>query len=509
MSDSKTIVKNALFLYMRMFLILGVSLYTSRVVLQQLGVSDYGIYSLVGGIVAMLGFFNAAMSSATQRYLSFDIGKNDVVKLKKTFSITLTIHLLIAILALVFAETIGLWYINYQMVFPENRLFSVNVVYQFTVLTFLLNIIQVPYNALVIARERMSVYAYVSILEAILKLTIVFLLVIGEDKLIWYSILTFIVAFIIRIIYQIYCRKKFEESRYRFEYDKKYMIELLSYSGWNLFGNFASVARGQGVNIILNLFFGTVVNAAYGISVQVQSAVQMFVNNFQIAVNPSLIKSYAQNNLNKSIRLMVQASKFSFFLSLILILPIILEVERIVSFWLGNSVPKHALMFIQLCLVSVLIDSISGPLMTMVQATGKIRNYQIVVGTLVFLNLPLAYLGLRILENPNFVFYVLIFISIISLIARIYFVNKILELKFSFFLCEVIKPIIIVVSFVILVILLLKKYLFSTELNDYKFIFSIIYYLVVIIFGVLVFGITKNEKTQLLALMKTKIIKKK
>src|SRR5690606_19286013 len=355
MSESKRIVKNTMFLYIRMFLIMGITLYTSRIVLKELGVSDYGIYSLVGGFVAMLGFFNSAMSTATQRYLSFDLGKGDYNQLKKTFSVTLTIHIAIAILGLLLAETIGLWYVNYKMVFPVDRVFAVNVVYQFSILTFVLNIIQVPYNALIIARERMNIYAYVSILEAALKLAIVFLLVFGTDKLILYAILTFVVALIIRLIYQVYCRRQFQESRYKFEYNKAYYKELISYSGWNLFGNIAAVAKCQGVNIVLNLFFGTVVNAAYGITNQVYSAVNMFVSNFQLALNPQIIKNYSQGNLEQSHYLILQGSKFSFYLMLIIVSPIILNVDFILEIWLVNP-PEYTSVFVQLCLLNILID---------------------------------------------------------------------------------------------------------------------------------------------------------
>src|SRR5690606_24249295 len=267
-------------------LVMGVSLYTSRIILQQLGISDFGIYTLVGGIVAMFSFFNSAMSSATQRYLSYYIGKEDECKLKKTFSATLTIHFGIALLFFILAETLGLWYVNYKMVFPADKTYEVNVVYQFSILTFLLNIIQVPYNALIIARERMKIYAYMSVLEALLKLSTVFYLMwLSTNKLISYAILLFVVSFIIRIFYQIYCRREFQESKYIFFYDKCFFIELVSYSGWNLFGNIAAVAKGQGVNIVLNLFYGTVVNAAYGISNQLVSAVNMFVVNLQMAFN--------------------------------------------------------------------------------------------------------------------------------------------------------------------------------------------------------------------------------
>ncbi|MCA4806989.1 lipopolysaccharide biosynthesis protein [Myroides odoratimimus] len=443
MSNSKTIAKNTLFLYFRMFLIMGVTLYTSRVVLQQLGISDFGIYSLVGGIVATLGFFNAAMSSATQRYLSFDIGKGDEQKLQKTFSATLTIHILIAVLALILAETIGLWYINYKMVFPENRLYAVNVVYQFSVLTFLLGIIQVPYNALIIARERMKVYAYVSILEAGLKLAIVFLLVLGEDKLILYSILTFFVALIIRLVYQFYCRKQFEESKYRFDYDKKYFTELMTYSGWNLFGNFAAVARGQGVNMVLNLFFGTVINAAYGITMQIQGAVQMFVTNFQMAVNPQIIKTYATGNLKEMRKLVFQSSRLSYYLLLILIVPLILHTNSVLELWLG-VIPENTVVFVRLVLIGLLLDSISGPLMIAVQATGKVKWYQIILGTFIFLNLPISYLALLFGGKDYYVFIVFIIITFLTLVFRMFFLKSILGFSVYDFCSEVLLRIFVV-----------------------------------------------------------------
>ncbi|MEC4086892.1 MATE family efflux transporter [Myroides odoratimimus] len=490
MSNSKTIAKNTLFLYFRMFLIMGVSLYTSRVVLQQLGVSDYGIYSLVGGIVAMLGFFNAAMSSATQRYLSFDIGRGDEVRLQKTFSSTLTIHFLIAILALILAETLGLWYINYKMVFPEDRLYAINVVYQFTVLTFLFNIIQVPYNALIIARERMQVYAYVSIIEAILKLGIVFLLVLGNDKLILYSILTFVVAFVIRLVYQLYCQKQFKESKYRFEYDKDYYKELLAYSGWNLFGNFAAVARGQGVNMVLNLFFGTVVNAAYGITMQVQGAVQMFVTNFQMAVNPQIIKTYASGDKDKMFNLILQSSKFSYFLILLLIGPLFFNMDYILAIWLGK-VPDSTTIFSQLVLIMVLIDSLSGALMTAIQATGEIKFYQIIVGTLVFLNLPISYLLLEDFNYPSeSVFIIGILLSIITLFFRIFFIEKKVHLKSFDFIIRVIIP----CALCTLISSLLFFYIKMNVIDIYQLFFNVGIYLIICLISIFIFGVNKSEK---------------
>ncbi|MDM1405493.1 oligosaccharide flippase family protein [Myroides marinus] len=495
MSNSKTIAKNTLFLYFRMFLIMGVTLYTSRVVLQQLGVSDYGIYSLVGGIVTMLGFFNAAMSSATQRYLSFDIGRGDEKKLQKTFSATLTIHILIAVLALILAETFGLWYINYKMVFPGNRLYAVNVVYQFSVLTFLLNIVQVPYNALIIARERMNIYAYVSILEAVLKLGIVFLLVLGEDKLILYSILTFSVAFIIRMIYQLYCQRQFKESKYKFEYDRVYFSELLAYSGWNLFGNFAAVARGQGVNMVLNLFFGTVINAAYGITMQIQGAVQMFVNNFQMAVNPQIIKLYASNSFEDMKKLVFQASRFSYFLLLFLVVPLLIHTEYILQLWLG-IIPEGTFVFVRLSLISILIDAISGSLMIAVQATGKVKWYQIILGSFIFLNLPLSYFVLSIWKEDYYVFLVLVLITFLTLIFRMFFLRSILNFRVFEFCREVLSRIVLVTMLIVIsYYIIINNYAEFFETNTGgSFILNVFMEFGSVFLIVMMLGIKKEER---------------
>ncbi|MFV0149469.1 MATE family efflux transporter [Empedobacter falsenii] len=495
-----------MFLYIRMFLIMGITLYTSRVVLQELGVSDYGIYNLVGGIVAMIGFFNGAMSSATQRYLAHDIGKGNFQQLKKTFSATLTVHFAIAILGLIIAETLGLWYVNYKMVFPIEKTYEVNVVYQFSILTFLLSIIQVPYNALIIARERMKIYAYMSILEAVLKLGTVFILMlISNNKLITYAGLTFAVSFIIRILYQVYCRKEFKESKYQFVYDKHYFIELISYSGWNLFGNVAAVAKGQGVNLVLNLFFGTVVNAAYGITNQVVSAVNMFAINLQLAFNPQIIKNYSQGNIEQTQTLIFQGSKISFFLLLLLVMPILLNTEFILTLWL-NDVPEYTAVFVQLALIGILLDSLSGTLMTGAQATGKIKWYQIVVGILVFTNLPLGYLALKLGYPPFSVFVVSIVISILSLQFRLYFLKRLLNINLTKYYTTVFFKVIVVVVLSFSSVYFIKIN-FPIETNIIYFIIQSIGIVIMSLVFIFYFGLDKNERKLLINIIKNKLIK--
>lgn len=426
-------------LYFRMILTMLVSLYTSRVVLNVLGVENYGTYNVVGGVVTMFGFFNGAMSSATQRFLSFDLGRGDYVQLRRTFNATQLIHIGIALLIFLLAETIGLWFVNTQLNLPEGRMEAARWVYHFSVLSFMISIIQVPYNAVILARERMSVYAYMSILEVLLKLLIVFMLTwIAFDKLKLYGILLFAVSFIVASIYRIYCLKQFDETRFELIKDKVLYKTLISYSGWNLFGNIAAVAKGQGVSIILNIFFGTVVNAAQGVANQVSAAVTSFVGNFQMASNPQIIKSYAAEDKAYMANLVIRTSKFSFYLLFILTLPVMLEIEYILKLWL-KIVPNYTAIFTILILINALIDTVSGPLMTSLQATGKIKVYQSVVGILLILILPISYLFFKLGFPPETTFFVSICISIVAFIFRLLLTKKqIPEFSIRQFLQEIV-----------------------------------------------------------------------
>jgi O-antigen/teichoic acid export membrane protein len=484
-----------------------VSFYTSRIVLQQLGVSDYGVYTLVGGIVAMFGFFNAAMASATQRYLTIDIGEGNLNRLQKTFSATLTIHIGIALFVLIIAETIGLWYVNNVMVFSEDRFFAVNVVYQFSIATTFLGIVQIPYNALIIAKERMNVFAYVSILEAVLKLGAVsFLIFFGHDKLITYAILIFLVATIIRFIYQKYCRLNFVESKYKFEYDKKSFTELMSFTGWNSLGSIALLVSSQGNNLILNLFFGTTVNAAFGISLLVQGIVLSFVQNFQTAINPQIIKSYAKANFIQMQNLIFKTSKFSFFLLLILVTPIFLNTDYILNLWL-KVIPGGTSLMLNLALINILIEILSFSLIVGIQAKGDIKYFQIVLGGFVLLNLPISYLILKMGGQPYSVFIVLIVISIFALILRLYFFRKLLGCALLEFFRKVLFPVVSVFATIVLL------HVIATDLFHINYKASTILQLIIIssiyvgliTFLILFFGTNKSEKKLILTqLMKLK-----
>ncbi|MBV7440781.1 oligosaccharide flippase family protein [Weeksellaceae bacterium TAE3-ERU29] len=504
-TNNKRIAKNTLFLYFRMFLTIGVGLYTSRLVLDALGVVDYGIYGLVGGIVSMFAFLNSAMAAATQRYLSFDIGKNNINRLSQTFNATLNIHFLVAFVIFILSETIGLWFVNYKLDIPSERITAANWVYQLSIFTFILNVIQVPYNALLIARERMNIYAYISIVETLLKLIAVILLIqIHTDKLILYAFLIFFISLIVQFFYKFYCKKHYKETIYHFFFDKIYYKELLSYSGWNLFGNIAAVARGQGSNILLNLFFGPVANAAYSLTLMVQGMIGNFITNFQMAVNPQIVKKYSKGEVDESLNLIFKSAKFSFFGMLILIIPFLSNIDFVMGLWL-TKIPKHAIGFIKLALIYSLIETIANPLMSGAQATGKIKWYQIIIGTLIFLSLPTTWIVFRFTNTPMYVYWVLIVNSLLALIFRLFFLKKIMDLDLNTFLSQVIIRILFVSLFVTGIVLFLPL---QKANNIIELIFQSTLYTFLTISSIIILGLSKNEKFLIKTFLKSKFIRK-
>ena len=468
-----------------------VTLYTSRIILNTLGVEDFGIYNVVGGFVTMFGFLNNAMASATQRFLAFEIGRNDKTQLRNVFSMSVNIHFLIAILILILAETVGLWFVNTQLTIPAERMEAARWVYQFSILTLMVNMVSVPYNAMIIAHERMNVFAWVSIAEVSLKLFIVFMLQwFGFDKLKLYAILIFAVALLIRLIYGIYCNQKFSESKFRYYWDKPLFKTLISYAGWNLWGNAAGVVMGQGVNILLNIFFGPIVNAARAIAFQIKTAVNQLVQNFQMALNPQIIKSFASNDLKYMHTLIFQGAKYSFFLMFILSLPILIETEQILRLWL-KQVPEYTVIFTRLIIINILIDSISGPLMTAAQASGKIKLYQGVVGGLLILNLPISFLFLKLGYSPEITIYVSIGISIIALFSRLLILRNLVRIKVKSFLLETVVKVIVVSS--ISIILPLGIY-FIIEQSMLRFLIIGFSSVTSSIICILFIGLNKGER---------------
>lgn len=436
--NNKRIVKNTLMLYFRMMLTMLVTLYTSRVVLNVLGVEDFGIYNVVGGVATMFSFLNAAMASGTQRFLSYELGRNDLDQYKMTFGATLTIHIALALTIFLVAQTIGVWFLNNHLNIPLERMEAAQWVFQFAVLSALISVIQIPYNASIIAHEEMGVYAYVSIFEVSLKLAMVILLSwIGFDKLKLYAMLMFSVTFVIAVFYKSYCKRKFSECNYSFLWDKSLYYELVSYGGWNLFGNLAVVGFTQGINILLNIFFGPAVNAARAIASQVGHAIRLFVTNFQLAVNPQIVKYYASNEKERMINLVFQSSRYSFFLLLIISLPVYMEADSILRLWL-KIVPDYTVIFCRLIITNSLIDCVSGSLMIAAQATGVIKKYQAVVGSVLLLNLPASYIFLYKGFPPEITAYVSITLSIFALIFRLHILRGLINLSVRQFLRSVV-----------------------------------------------------------------------
>lgn len=435
---NKRIAKNTLFLYVRMFLTIIVNLYTVRVIWQVLGVDDYGIYNVVGGIVMMFSFLNNAMVASSQRFISFELGRGDKECLNKVFCISLTVHFLLAVTVLILAETIGLWFLNHKLNIPEQRMYAANWVYQCSIIAFLVTIVSVPYNACIVAHEHMKVYGYLGILEVILKLVIVFLLIfIGGDKLIVYSLLVLVVALIMRILYQIYCHRHFSECRFHRVSDRHLMSDMFSFAGWSFIGNLGFSVRDQGLNIILNLFFNVAVNAAKGIAGQIGAVINGFAANFQMALNPQITKRYASGDTEGMMNLVFQGCKYSVLLMTIIVVPLIISAEAVLTLWLGDVAP-YTVGFMQLTLCLVLVESIVSPIITALQATGHIRNFQLIISIIMVMNLPLAWLWLKLDVNPYLVMIVSIVMSIIGIISRLMLLHGLVPYSYCRYFTEVI-----------------------------------------------------------------------
>lgn len=443
-SNSKRIAKNTLLLYVRMLFLMIVSLYTSRVILNALGVEDYGIYNVVGGVVTMFSMLSGSLNSAISRFLTFELGTGNTEKLKKIFSSSLTIQFGLAAIIVILAETVGLWFMNTKLVIPEERMVAANWCYQFSILTFAVNLINVPYNAAIIAHEKMSAFAYISIVEALIKLVIAWTIVVTPvDRLIYFGGMLCFLAVALRLIYGWYCKKKFEECSYQFIYDHDLLKQMFGFAGWNFIGASSAVLRDQGGNIIINMFFGPAINAARAIAVKVNTVVTSFVQNFMTALNPQITKSYANGDHEYMFKLIFQGARLSYYILLLIGLPIILNTHYLLVVWL-KLVPEHTVIFVQLTLIFAMCESISNPLVTAMLATGKIRNYQIVVGGLQLMNLPLAYACLKLGASPESVLYVAIFISQCCLAARLYMLRGLIGLKVRTYLKEVYFNVIIV-----------------------------------------------------------------
>ena len=443
-SNNKRIAKNTIMLYTRMLLIMAVTLYTSRVVLEVLGVEDFGIYNIIAGVIVLFSFLNAAMTTATQRYLSIAIGKNDGVLSQKVFSTSLLSHLFLIGIVLILSESIGLWFVNTHLAIPFERKDVAIIIYHIAIITTCFNIIRVPFNASIIANERMSFYAYGTLVESGLKLLIVWLLLVFTyDKLKLYSIMICLVTCIIFFWYIWYCRKHFPLYRFNCKIDKNLIKEMSSFSGWNMFGGIADIGFSQGTNMILNIFHGVTLNAALGLANQVKTAIWSFVANLQIAANPQIVKSYAEGDMRHFTELIYSTSKYSYFLLLLISIPFLCNLDYVLYLWLVD-VPAHTPTFLALTIILGLSETLHGPLWTGMQANGDLKQYQIVMSALLLLNLPFIYLVLYCSYPPEAVIVVQIILKVIVLIARLIYAKKRCNISLRVYTQMVIFPILLV-----------------------------------------------------------------
>lgn len=501
--SNKKIAKNTMYLYVRMLLVMAVTLYTSRVVLHQLGVDDYGIYSVLGGVITLFAFFNQSVSASTQRFITYELGRPEG-NVSAIFSACLRIHVWMCVVILVIAETIGLWFVNCKMNFPFGSMAAVNWTYQLSVVGCLATVLRSPYNALVLAHEKMSFYAFNSIIDVTLKLIIVFLLIVIPDgKLVWYVFMLTCVTVSITVWYAIYCRKNFTSVKIVRVSDKGAYREILSFSGWASVGGLANMGYQQGVNVIINLFYGVALNAAVGIATQVSSAVSQFAHGFQQALNPQLTKSEASGNKSRQNDLIILSAKYSYLIMLILAYPLISNIDYVLHIWLGEY-PPYTAIITSLVILGALLETISGPLWVSIFATGNIRSYQIVNTLILLLNLPFAYFWGKAGCVVWVIYITRVLLFSVALISRLLFLKKLIDLNLGVFFKKVLVPLASVSCILLINELLLFKYLGSSE-SIGSFIFQSVYLAVVTIVVIFTIGLNHKERNDLIRIIRSKL----
>ena len=500
--NPKRVLKNTLMLYIRYILVMFVSLFTVRIVFSALGAYNYGVYNVVAGIVLLCGFLSGVMAAASQRYFSFDLGQNNLDKLSKTFSTTLLIYFILILIVFVLAQTIGLWWVNNKLIIEQERMFAANIIYQTAIISFLITLLSTPYKALITAHEDMKVYAYVGLLEVFLKFALAYILYIFMgDKLIIYGILMLAVSIIIFMTYYFYCAFKYTESKYHFYWDKKLFWEIVSYSSWNLFGNISTIIKNQGITIMFNMFYGPLLNAAQNIAIQIRGAINSFANNFSTALKPQITKTYAAKEYKEMFTLVNIGSKITYFLLLIIIVPIFYNLDYLISLWL-KEVPQWTVVLSKLTLLEVLFESISYPMATANQATGKIALYQTVIGCCVLMNLPIDYILLKIGRPPYEVYIVGCIIMLMLSFIRFVFLKRIEGFALKPFFKNVIWPL-----FLTSIVLFCISYLVKLNIN-FSFIgacLDISVKFIISLFFIFLLGFTKAEKKKILNLIQQKL----
>ena len=469
-----------------------VSLYTSRVVLEVLGIDDYGIYNVVGGIVAMFSFLSGTMSFTTQRFLTFSLGTGDEERTHKVFCTSINIHIIISIFFFLFAETIGLWFLNTCTSIPPDRMYASNWIYQTSIISAIILFISMPYNGVIIAHEKMSTFAYISIFEATLRLALVVLLkYIIIDKLILYAILMLVVQLIIRIIYGVYCKHNFNECRYQYILDRPIFNAMLKFAGWSFYGGLASVGVSHGLNILLNVFFTPTINAAYAIAQQIYSAVLNFINSFLTAVRPQITKTCATQDHVRMSNIVLTSTKYSYYLTFILVVPLIFEIDPILSIWL-KEVPDYTACFVRWILCISLIEVLANPIITATNATGNIAKYQKIIGSMQLLVLPISYISLKYISSPDVVFICQFIFTIIIHIVRLWVVSPIVNIPIRRYIKNVIWPVVLVTLISCIIPIIAHTRFDSYTLKGFMLLYGI--NIISILITVWIVGINKSEK---------------
>lgn len=504
-SSNKRLAKNTVLLYMRTVVVMIISIFTSRVILQSLGVEDFGTYNVIGGFVAMFSMLGGTLVSATQRFINVELGKKEGGNPNEVFCTAMGIHMILAVIIFIALETFGLWFLNYKMNIPDGRMFAANVVFQCSILAFLLNIICMPYNAIIIAFERMKTFAYISLYDVILRLIISYaLFLFMYDRLILYAVLLLVLAISERSIYSIYCRKHFpEETKFHIVRDKQAYIRQTSFAGYTFLGSFAAILSNHGVNIVLNLFCGVAVNAARAISQQVLHAVSKFVSDFTVALNPQITKTYASGELDKSMELVYRGAKFSYYMMFVFSVPIIFLTPEILRLWLGHY-PDHTIIFVRLTLIYGLITVLSKTLTTEILATGKIRANAFIIGGLRILILPFSYLVLWMGYDAYMVYYVMIVIDSISIFTRLYIIKDVTGVKMMGYVKNVLLPVMSVSIPSCVICYFLWKQTPSTLLYNAFYVLTSIIICVIVIACI---GISPKERQMISAVINKKIRK--
>ena len=492
-SSNKTIAKNTAFLYIRMLFVMAVSIYSSRIVLNALGVEDYGLYNVVGGFVSMLSFLNGAAAGATSRFLTINLGKNDLINYQRTFSVAFFIHLAIAFVIVILGETVGLWFVMNKMTIDSARMDAALWVYQLSLLSVFISFTQVPYNASVISHEHMSIYAYVSIFEALAKLGILYILLASPyDKLKTYALLILIVTVSVAVFYRVYCTRKYKECKLSWIRDKLMYRQLLSYAGWDTLGALTGVAMTQGINVVLNLFFGPAINAARGIAYQVDAAVTSFITNFLTAVKPQVTKAFAGDNIERMVILTVFSAKYTVLMFTVFAIPLIFEAPYVLKLWLGNP-PEYAACFLQLVLIDKYTCVLCDQINVAIHATGDVKRLNLYAGILCILKLPIAYLMFLFGMSVISVFWMLIIGSILCLIVDLYVLTLNIRFPVRKFLIETVVKNVFLMAIPITICFCLYFYMNDSFL---RLVLITVVYFILLMIMIYTLGISKKDRNK-------------